>query len=55
MSRKTIPRETEKPTDDFVTLVEVAEDQQFGAETLLGVGDALLQFLVGGLAVFVRH
>ena len=41
--------------DDFVTLVEVAEDQQFGAETLLGVGDALLQFLVGGLAVFVRQ
>ena len=41
--------------DDLVTLVEVAQNQQFGAETLLGVGDALLQFLVGGLAVFVRQ
>ena len=30
--------------DDLVTLVEVAQNQQFGAETLLGVGDALLQF-----------
>ena len=41
--------------DDLVTLVEVAQDQQFGAETLLGVGDALLQLLVGGLAVLVRQ
>ena len=41
--------------DNLITLVEVAEDQQFRAKTLLGVSDALLQFLVGGLAVFVRQ
>jgi len=41
--------------DDLVTLVEVAQNQQFGAETLLGVGDALLQFLVGRKALQNRH
>ena len=41
--------------DDLVTLVEVAQNQQFGAETLLGVGDALLQFLVGRKALQNRR
>ena len=41
--------------DDFIALVEVAEDQQFFAKAGFGCADAFLQFLVGGVTVFLRE